>query len=311
MKKPNHFLTLRDRTPEELRAVIDLALKLKDERKAGKSHCDILKGKSLAMIFEKSSTRTRMSFETAMNELGGYPMFLSSRDIQLGRGEPIKDTARVISRYAHCVMMRTFAHERVEEFAGFADIPVINALTDSYHPCQVMADMMTMLECFGKIAGLKVAYIGDGNNMANSWINAAAQMGFDLSVASPAEYAVDKKIYESVKETADKKGAVITVTEDPKEAVKNADVVYTDVWASMGQEDESKKRIVDFQGFQVDKALMEMASDKAVFMHCLPAHRGEEVAEEVLEGPASRVFDEAENRLHVQKAILIDCIGGI
>lgn len=310
MMKLRHFLTLLDRTPEELQNLIDNAIKLKDERKKGINH-KILEGKTLAMIFEKSSTRTRMSFETAMNELGGFPMFLSSRDIQLGRGETIKDTARVMSRYVHGIMIRTYGHNRVEELAEYAAVPVINALTDSFHPCQIMADMMTMQEKFGTIKGLKVAYIGDGNNMAHSWINGAAQMGFHIAVASPDGYQVDDNIVENAKKYATKNGGTITLTQSPREAAENADVIYTDVWASMGQEDEQAKRIKDFKGYQVDSSIMSLAKKDAVFMHCLPAHRGEEVSEEVLESKASVIFDEAENRLHVQKAILIDCIGGL
>ncbi len=246
-----------------------------------------------------------------MNELGGYPMFLSSKDIQLGRGETIKDTARVMSRYVHGIMIRTFGHERVGELAEYSSVPVINALTDSFHPCQIMADMMTMQEKFGKINGLKVAYIGDGNNMAHSWINGACQMGFHIAIASPKGYQVNYDIVENAKRYAEKNGGTITLTHDPKEAAENANVIYTDVWASMGQEEESAKRIQDFKGYQVDKSIMALADKDAVFMHCLPAHRGEEVSEEVLESKASVIFDEAENRLHVQKAILIDCIGGI
>lgn len=310
MINPRHFLTLLDRTPEELQTLINTAIRLKDERNKGIRHKE-LEGKTLAMIFEKSSTRTRISFEAAMNELGGYPMFLSSRDIQLGRGETIKDTARVMSRYVHGIMIRTFGHERVEELAEYSSVPVINALTDSFHPCQIMADMMTMQEKFGKIKGLKVAYIGDGNNMAQSWINGAAQMGFHIAVASPKGYLPDYTVVENAKKYAAVNGGTITMTHDPKEAVEDANVVYTDVWASMGQEEESEKRIKDFQGYQVDSALMASACKDAIFMHCLPAHRGEEVSEEVLESKASVIFDEAENRLHVQKAILIDCIGGI
>ena len=310
MINPRHFLTLLDRTPEELQTLINTAIRLKDERNKGIRHKE-LEGKTLAMIFEKSSTRTRISFETAMNELGGYPMFLSNRDIQLGRGETIKDTARVMSRYVHGIMIRTFGHERVEELAEYSSVPVINALTDSFHPCQIMADMMTMQEKFGKIKGLKVAYIGDGNNMAQSWINGAAQMGFHIAVASQKGSLPDYTVVENAKKYAAVNGGTITMTHDPKEAVEDANVVYTDVWASMGQEEESEKRIKDFQGYQVDSALMALACKDAIFMHCLPAHRGEEVSEEVLESKASVIFDEAENRLHVQKAILIDCIGGI
>ncbi len=306
-QNPRHFLTLLDRTQAQLQALIDKAIKLKEERKKGIAHRE-LEGKTLAMLFEKSSTRTRMSFEVAMNELGGFPMFLTSRDIQLGRGEIIKDTARVMSRYVHGIIIRTFGHNRVLELAEYSSIPVINALTDSFHPCQIMADMMTMQEKFGQIKGLKVAYIGDGNNMAASWINGAAQMGFHIAIASPKGYTVDNMVVENAKKYLGINGGEITLTDSPAEAVENANVVYTDVWASMGQEDESEKRIKDFQGYQVTSSLMAKACKDAIFMHCLPAHRGEEVTEEVLEGPASVIFDEAENRLHVQKAILIDCI---
>lgn len=233
MTKPRHFLTLIDRSPKELQTLIDNAIRLKDERRKGIKHRE-LEGKTLAMIFEKSSTRTRISFETAMNELGGYPMFLSSKDIQLGRGETIKDTARVMSRYVHGIMIRTFGHERVGELAEYSSVPVINALTDSFHPCQIMADMMTMQEKFGKINGLKVAYIGDGNNMAHSWINGACQMGFHIAIASPKGYQVNYDIVENAKRYAEKNGGTITLTHDPKEAAENANVIYTDVWASMG-----------------------------------------------------------------------------
>lgn len=309
MSEVRHFLTLLDRTPEELNKIIDRAIELKAERNKNIPH-RVLEGRTLAMIFEKSSTRTRISFETGMNELGGHSLFLSSRDIQLGRGETIKDTARVMSRYVHAIMIRTFGHERVEELAKYSTVPVINALTDSYHPCQVLADMMTMKEKFGKISGLKVAYVGDGNNMAHSWLNGAAQMGFDLSIASPKNYTVSMDIFNKAEKIAKERGVKLHLTTSPEEAVKDAHVVYTDVWASMGQEEESAERIKAFAGYEVNSKLMSYASKDAVFMHCLPAHRGEEVSEEVLESPASVIFDEAENRLHVQKAVLIDCIGG-
>lgn len=307
MKKD--FLTLLQRTPEELKELIKLALRLKNQRKNGEIF-QPLKGKSLALIFEKSSTRTRISFEVGCRELGGNPLFLSSHDIQLGRGETIKDTARVLSRYVHGIMIRTFGHNRVEELAEYSSVPVINGLTDTYHPCQIMADIMTIYEIFGTYDGIKVAYIGDGNNMAHSWINGCAQFGMELAIASPKDYTVDKDIYLNALSICEKTGAKITLTESPEVAVQNAHVVYTDVWASMGQEAEAQKRIKDFAGFQVDSRLMSMAAKNAVFMHCLPAHRGEEVSEEVLESKASVIFDEAENRLHIQKAIMIDCMGG-
>ena len=308
MKKD--FLTLMQRTPQELKALINVALTLKDERKKGIPH-EHLKGKNVAMIFEKSSTRTRVSFEAGIRELGGNPLFLSGRDIQLGRGETIKDTARVMSRYVQGIMIRTFAHERVEELAKYASVPVINGLTDTYHPCQIMADIMTIYEKLNRYEGVKVAYIGDGNNMAHSWMNGCAQFGIDLAIASPIAYRVDNSIYEKALAVAEKHGSSITLTENPEEAVRGADVIYTDVWASMGQEDEAEKRLKDFAGFQVNSHLMSLANENALFMHCLPAHRGEEVSEEVLESAASVVFDEAENRLHIQKAIMIDCLGGI
>lgn len=306
MKKD--FLTLPDRTPEELKALVVKAAELKDKRRKNLPH-RYLEGKTLAMIFEKSSTRTRISFETGMKELGGSTLFLSNRDIQLGRGETVKDTARVMSRYVHGIMIRTFAHKRVKELAEYSDVPVINGLTDSYHPCQIMADIMTIYEIFGGYEGIKVAYIGDGNNMAHSWLNGGALFGIDVSVASPIAYTADKKIYENAVKIAEKSGAKLTLTKSPEEAVTNANVVYTDVWASMGQEEESAQRIKDFQGYQVNSALMDKAAKNAVFMHCLPAHRGEEVSEELFESDRSVVFDEAENRLHIQKAILLDCLG--
>lgn len=307
MKKD--FLTLPDRTLPELKALIEKAVSLKKLRKEGVPHKE-LDGKTLAMIFEKSSTRTRISFETGMKELGGNTLFLSSKDIQLGRGETIRDTARVMSRYVHAIMIRTFGHERVEELAKYASIPIINGLTDSYHPCQIMADIMTIYENFGRYDGIKVAYIGDGNNMAHSWLNGCALFGMDLAIASPAGYTVDKNIYEKALRIAEKSGSKLTLTQSPEEAAKNANVLYTDVWTSMGQEDEAEKRIKDFSGYQVNSALMDKAAKNAVFMHCLPAHRGEEVSEELFESERSVVFDEAENRLHAQKAILIDVMGG-
>ncbi|HEX8246152.1 MAG TPA: ornithine carbamoyltransferase, partial [Longimicrobium sp.] len=260
-----------------------------------------LAGKTLAMIFTKSSTRTRVSFEVGTRQLGGHALFLSSRDIQLGRGEPIRDTARVLSRYVHGIMIRTFAQQDVEDLARHGSVPVINGLTDLLHPCQIMADLQTIRESFGpELEPVKVAWVGDGNNMANSWLNAAYRLGFELRLACPAGYEPDAAILERARSAAS-----ILVTHDPREAVEGADVVNTDVWASMGQEEEAQKRIRDFQGYCVDDALMSRASQRAIFLHCLPAHRGEEVADAVIEGPRSRVFDEAENRLHAQKAIMV------
>jgi ornithine carbamoyltransferase len=265
-----------------------------------------LAGKTLAMIFEKSSTRTRVSFEVGAFQLGGHALFLSSRDIQIGRGEPLKDTARVLSRYIDMIMIRTFAHANVEEIAQYGSVPVINGLTDLLHPCQVMADLQTIQENFGDdVSKLKVAWVGDGNNMANSWINAAYRLGFEIRLACPEGYQPDKAILERArKETS------VVLTTDPKEAVAGANAVNTDVWTSMGQEEEAEQRKRAFKGYYVDDSLMARAAKDAIFLHCLPAHRGEEVADEVIEGKQSRVFDEAENRLHVQKAIMATLMGG-
>jgi ornithine carbamoyltransferase len=261
---------------------------------------------TLGMIFEKSSTRTRVSFEVGAYQLGGHALFLSSRDIQLGRGEPIRDMARVLSRYVDGIMIRTFAHSTIEELASFATIPIINGLTDLLHPCQVMADVMTIQENFGQdLRARKVAWIGDGNNMANSWLNAAFRFGFALRLACPEGYRPDAATLERARGATD-----IMLTDDAAEAIAGADVVNTDVWTSMGQEEEMEAREKAFAGYHVDANLMTRASGHAIFLHCLPAHRGEEVADEVIEGPQSRVFDEAENRLHVQKAIMVRLLGG-
>jgi ornithine carbamoyltransferase len=265
-----------------------------------------LAGKTLGMIFEKSSTRTRVSFEVGAYQLGGHALFLSSRDIQLGRGEPIRDTARVLSRYLDGIMIRAYSHDGVRELACFATVPVINGLTDLLHPCQVMADVMTIQEEFGEdLAPRVVAWVGDGNNMANSWLNAAYRFGFELRLACPEGYRPDVDILARARGEAR-----VVLTADPAEAVAGADVVNTDVWTSMGQEAEAAAREKAFAGYHVDAALMARAQSSAIFLHCLPAHRGEEVADEVIEGPQSRVFDEAENRLHVQKALLATLLGG-
>ncbi|HEX5521172.1 MAG TPA: ornithine carbamoyltransferase [Longimicrobiaceae bacterium] len=290
------FLAIPDFSRDELYATLDLAARMK----AGTYTERPMAGKTLAMIFTKSSTRTRVSFEVGTFQLGGHALFLSSRDIQLGRGEPIKDTARVLSRFVDAIMIRTFAHSDVEELARYSTIPVINGLTDLLHPCQIMADLQTVRENFGPdLEGVKFAWVGDGNNMANSWLNAAYRFGFELRLACPKGYEPDAAILERARSAAQ-----IILTDDPKEAVEGADVVSTDVWASMGQEDEAAERARAFAGYIVDDALMQRATERAIFLHCLPAHRGEEVADSVIEGPRSRVFDEAENRLHVQKAIL-------
>jgi ornithine carbamoyltransferase len=292
-----HFVSIPDFSREELLQTLDLAARMKRGDYAARP----LAGKTLAMIFTKSSTRTRVSFEVGTYQLGGHALFLSSRDIQLGRGEPIRDTARVLGRYVDGIMIRTFAQQDVEDLARHGSVPVINGLTDLLHPCQIMADLQTIRESFGpELEPVKVAWVGDGNNMANSWLNAAYRLGFELRLAFPAGYEPDAAILERARSAAS-----IVVTHDPREAVDGADVVNTDVWASMGQEEEAQKRIRDFQGYCVDDALMSRASQRAIFLHCLPAHRGEEVADEVIEGPRSRVFDEAENRLHAQMAFMV------
>lgn len=295
------FLAIPDLTRAELLALFDLAGRMR----TGAYSARPLAGKTVAMIFMKASTRTRVSFEVGTFQLGGHALFLSPRDVQLGRGEPIADTARVLSRYVDGIMIRTFAHQDVEELARYADVPVINGLTDMLHPCQVLADLLTVRQHLGGWEGKKVAWIGDGNNMANSWINAAYRFGFELALACPEGYEPADHLLERAQGAAK-----VTLTRDPREAVVGAHVVNTDVWASMGQEDEQKKRERDFAGFTVDGALMQRAHRDAIFLHCLPAHRGEEVTADVIDGPRSRVWDEAENRLHVQKAIMAALIGG-
>jgi ornithine carbamoyltransferase len=294
------FLAIPDLTRHEANRLLALA----GEMKTGKYRDKPLRDKTLAMVFAKSSTRTRVSFEVGAYQLGGHALFLSARDIQLGRGEPIRDTARVLSRYVDGIMIRTFAHADVEELARFASIPVINGLTDLLHPCQVMADVMTVQETLGGIEGKVVAWIGDGNNMANSWLNAAGLLGFELRLACPEGYEPDAAILARNRDLAR-----IKLVRDPREAAEGAHVVTTDVWASMGQEDEAEQRRQAFRGYRVDEQLMISAATNAVFLHCLPAHRGEEVTDGVIEGPWSRVWDEAENRLHIQKALLAALMG--
>lgn len=291
--KNKDLLSLKDLKKEEIFSLLSLAEDLREENRP------LLSGKVLGMIFSKSSTRTRISFEVGMYQLGGSAIFLSDRDIQLGRGETIKDTARVLSRYLDGIMIRTYAQSDVEELAKYASIPVINGLTDTDHPCQALADLLTIKDNFGSLNG-KLAYIGDGNNMATALIWAAVRTGMEISIASPQGYKPD----EDVVAEAIKDGGKVTVTDDPKEAVKGAFAVYTDVWASMGQEAEASIRQKAFANYQVDSNLMKLAHKDAIFLHCLPAHRGEEVSEEVLEGKQSRIFDQAENRLHAQKAVL-------
>jgi ornithine carbamoyltransferase len=290
--------------PDLSRAELDALLALAERMRRGEYAAKPLAGKSLAMIFVKSSTRTRVSFEVGTWQLGGHALFLSSRDIQLGRGEPVADTARVLSRYVDGIMIRTFSHAEVEELARHATVPVINGLTDLLHPCQVLADLLTMRQHLGGYEGRRVAWIGDGNNMANSWINAARVLGFELVLACPEGYDPDPATL------ARARGGSVRLVRDPREAAEGAHVLNTDVWASMGQEEEQAVRGRAFAGFRVDGALMARAARDAIFLHCLPAHRGEEVTAEVIDGPQSRVWDEAENRLHVQKAIMAALLGG-
>ena len=295
-----HLLKLLDLTKEEIIELLDLADKLKYESKNGIEH-PILKGKTLGMIFQKASTRTRVSFETGMYQLGGYPLFLSSNDLQIGRGEPVQDTARVLSRYIDGIMIRTFEQKEVEDLAKYGSIPVINGLTDFCHPCQVLADLQTIREHKTGFDGLKMCYIGDGNNMANSLIVGGLKVGMTVSIACPEWYEPAKEVLEFAKQYD-----CFELTTDPKQAAKDADVVFTDVWASMGQEEESVKRRAVFQGiYQINDEIMAVAKPDAMVQHCLPAHRGEEITEAVLEAHADEIFDEAENRLHAQKAVLV------
>ncbi len=302
MKKD--FLTLSDWSREELEQIFELTRELKEKQKRGEEH-QLLKGKTLGMLFEKSSTRTRVSFEVGMFQLGGHALFLHSATTQLGRGEPIKDTGRVMSRYVDGIMIRTFSQQGIEELARCSDIPVINGLTDLYHPCQIMADLVTVIEHKGNYRDLSYCWIGDGNNMANSWINAAAIFGFELRIATPKGYEPDA----AVMARAAKLGAKILYTNDPMEAARGAMVLNTDVWASMGQEAEQKERELAFTGFQINRDIVALADPGCIVMHCLPAHRDEEITNEVIEGPHSVIFDEAENRLHVQKAIMATLMG--
>lgn len=295
-QKPRHFLTLMDLAPAELNAVLSRAVELKAIQAKGASE-ELFKNKVLGMIFEKSSTRTRVSFEAGMAQMGGHALFLSSRDTQLGRGEPIEDSARVLSRMVDAIMIRTFEHSNVERFAEYSRVPVINALTDDYHPCQLLADMQTFLEHRGPIAGKTVAWVGDGNNMCQSYINAARQWDFELRIACPEGFMPRRDLLDANK-------GRIALCRTPEEAVSGSDLVVTDTWASMGQEDEKKAREQAFSGYQVDRELMSHAHDRALFMHCLPAYRGKEISAELLDSPESVVWEEAENRLHAQKALI-------
>jgi ornithine carbamoyltransferase len=301
----NHkdFIEVHNYTAAEVLELFELA---RDIKANPKQYTGALAGKTLAMIFEKSSTRTRVSFEVGMYQLGGHALFLSSRDIQLGRGEPIYDTAKVLSRYVDGIMARTFAHKTVTDLADYASVPVINGLTDLCHPCQSMTDYFTAWEKFGgKLAGRKLAYVGDGNNMAHSLMYAAPKVGMHVSIATPAGYAPDPLVIAKASADAQAAGTKLLVTTSMEEAIRDADVVATDVWASMGQEAEADKRRRDFRGWMVDGRLMSLAKNDAIFLHCLPAHRGEEVSADIIDGPQSVIYDEAENRLHVQKAIMV------
>lgn len=298
MKKD--ILTILDLTKEDIDGLLGRAAALKKMRKDGVSHRPF-EGKTLGLIFDKASTRTRVSFESAMVQLGGTPLFISARDTQIARDEPVRDTARVLSGYLDCVAVRTYSQDLLEEFAEFSSIPVINALTDLYHPCQVLSDIMTVTEKIGRYAGIRIAWIGDGNNVAHSWINAAAVLGLDLVLACPKDYHPDEAI---LKRAIERSGGKISVTDDPLEAAKDADVIYTDVWASMGQESEHTARKRVFASYQVNGRIVKHASKNVIVMHCLPAHREEEISDEVLEGPNSVVWDQAENKLHMTKAIL-------
>jgi ornithine carbamoyltransferase len=306
-----HLISIHDLSTAEVAGLFRLSADVKANPSKYENH---MHRKTLAMIFEKSSTRTRVSFEVGMAQMGGAALFLSSRDIQIGRGEPISDTAKVLSRYVNGIMARTFAHQTVTDLARFGTVPVINGLTDELHPCQALVDYFTLIEVFGSLEALRgrrIAYIGDGNNMVHSLMFGASKAGMDIAVASPKGYEVNPHYAELARQDAAAAGTQVILTNDPAEAVKGASAVYTDVWASMGQEAEQQKRVEAFKGFTVDAALMSHAQKDAVFLHCLPAHRGEEVSAEVCDGPQSRIFDEAENRLHVQKAIMLWLMAGV
>ena len=304
MLKNKDLLSIHDLSVDEVEEILTFAAKLKSMQKAGVSH-KLLEGKTLGMIFEKSSTRTRVSFEVGMYQLGGNALFLSNKDLQLGRGEPIKDTARVLSRYLDGIMIRTYGHDRVEELAKYASIPIINGLTDLLHPCQVLTDLLTIREHKGKsFKNLKMAYVGDGNNMTNSYMYGAAKVGITLTVATPNNYKPNENVFKNAVEDAKQTGAKIEWIENPIEAVKDADIIATDTWASMGQEAEHDERKKIFTAYQVNKELLSHADKRAIVLHCLPAYRGEEITDEVFEANANVIFDEAENRLHTQKAIM-------
>lgn len=301
-----HFLTLNDFSKDEILDILNLAAKIKKEAKS-KNYISYLKDQTLAMIFEKSSTRTRVSFEVGIHQLGGKGLFLSSRDIQLGRGEPVKDTARVLGRMVDMIMARVYKQSDLVELAKFSGVPVINGLSDDFHPVQLMADLLTLSELGLNLQTMKVAYIGDGNNMTNSWLMAASKLGFELRVATPKGYEVPQWVLDIAEKNAKISGANLIITNDPKVAISGADVVTTDTWVSMGQEDEKEKRIKDFAGYCVDDAMMSLAAKDAKFLHCLPAYRGYEVSGSVFEAHAEEIFSEAENRLHAQKGVMVWC----
>ncbi len=303
MKKD--FLSIIDLDEYELESIVADAVRLKRLKSAGTAH-EFLRGRSLGMIFEKASTRTRVSFEVGMSDLGGHALFLNPQDMQLGRGEEIRDTARVLARYVDAVMIRAYSHATVEEFARYADVPVVNGLSDRLHPCQVLADIMTLTERFGDLHGLKLAWVGDGNNVCNSWILSSALTGMEIAVASPPRYRPKDEIVDRARAM----GGKVTIVTDPIEAVRDADVLYTDIWVSMGDEQERAERLRALRGYTIDSRLLAQASPDALVMHCLPAHRGEEITDEVMEGPQSIVWDQAENRLHAQKALLVRLLAG-
>ena len=302
------LLSVHDLSVDEIYNIFEVAKTLKKKQRQGEEH-HWLKGKTLGMIFQKASTRTRVSFEVGMWQLGGMALFLNANDLQIGRGEPIKDTARVLARYLDGIMIRTYSHTDVMDLAQYADIPVINGLTDLLHPCQALTDLFTALEPKGTLKGLKMAYLGDGNNMFNALLHACAKVGVNISVATPIGYEPHPVVIAEAQHDATVHGSTVEIVNDPQAAAKGADILYADVWTSMGQETEQAIRYKDFQGFQINREIMAIANPDAIVMHCLPAHRGEEITEDVLEGPQSVVFDEAENRMHVQKAILALLMG--
>jgi ornithine carbamoyltransferase len=303
-----HLITLDDVTAEELQRLFALAASLKAKRQQGVAATP-LAGKTLALVFEKPSLRTRVTFEAGMTQLGGHAIYLAPADIRLGQRETVQDAARNLERWVDGIVARTFSHQMVERLAGYSRIPVINGLTDGHHPVQILCDLFTLWEKRGAVEGLRITFVGDGNNVCNSWLQGAAKMGLHLTLACPPGYEPDPVLLERSREQAKKSGASLSLTHDPMAAARGADVLYTDVWASMGQEEEHARRLRDFLGFQVDAALLKVAAPHALVMHCLPAHRGEEIAAEVIDGPQSIVFDQAENRLHMQKAILVTLMG--